>query len=251
MTKLLLFFLLFSFPCLSQSAKPRAISAGSLYDTLPQIADGESWRTSVILVNLEKYSVSWTVKFFGDDGKPKEFTLVGRGKSSVFAGVLPAEGSITLETPGVGALIQGWAEVSSSGIDDVAAMVVFGTSGIPGRPDYEASVPAVFSIDDDALIPFDNTNGFVTSLAVLNPGTYSDSVIDIKVLDEAGIVVASEKLTLKAGNKLAFRSIDRWSASNGKRGVIVLKGDGLSYLSSFALRFNPGGAFTTVLPMSR
>jgi hypothetical protein len=236
---------------LSADQDRKEISAGWPYDTLPQIADGAGWKTSIILANLDDHAVSWTVKFFGDDGTPKEFSLLGRDKASVFAGVLAKDASVTLETAGAGPLNQGWAEVSSSGGDRVGAMVIFGTFGVPGQPSFEASVPGVFSVDDDVVIPFDNMNGFVTSLAILNPGSYSDSVFDVRVLDEAGNVLKQERLVLKAGNKIAFSSVDRWAESRNHRGTISIKGEGLTSASSLALRFSPGGAFTTVFPMSR
>jgi len=232
--------------------KPRNIDAGWIYDILPQIADGEYWKTTIILTNLEDHPVAWTLKFYGDDGKPKEFTLSGMGKASVFAGALAKDGSVTLSTPGgTGTLSQGWAEIASTSGDDIGAMVIFGTTGVPNRPDFEATVPAVYSIDDDVVIPFDNTNGYVTSLALLNPGTYSDSVFNIRILDNAGVELQTERLTLKAGNKVAFASTDRWQNSRGRSGTIAIKGDTLVWASSLALRFHPGGAFTTVFPMSR
>jgi hypothetical protein len=229
----------------------RKISAGWIYDTLPQIADGGYWKTTIILTNLEDRAVSWTVKFFSDDGAPKEFSLRDRGKSTIFSGVLQKDGSVVLETPGLGALNQGWAEVSSSSGDDIGSMVIFGTTGVPSQPDYEASVPGVFSLDDDVVIPYDNTSGFVTSLAVLNSSTYADTILNVRVLDENGSVLKSEILTVKLGHKMAFATTDRWVESRNRRGTIAMKSDTLSHASSVAFRFNPRGPFTTIFPMSK
>ncbi|WP_321478105.1 hypothetical protein [uncultured Paludibaculum sp.] len=230
--------------------KPRSISAGYGYGTLPQIADGQYWKTSIILANLDSTTSSWKVEFFGDNGNPKEFTLAGRGRATVFSGTLTKYGSATLETlGGPGELNQGWARVSSPNYGDVGAMVIFGTSGIPGRADLEASVPGGRGDDNDSMIPFDNTIGFATSVALLNSASY-DTVVDAYVLDEQGLALAvPERITLKPGTKIAFATADRWAVSKNIRGSIFI--DNLNgNISSLALRFNPSGAFTTVFPMS-
>ena len=250
-SKLLLLLLLASAFGRCEDQNRNYIVAGVGYGTLPQIADGGCWKTTITLVNLDTAASSWKVEFLGDNGNPKEFDLAGRGRATVFTGVLANGGSTTLETlGGCGALNQGWARVSSPSYNDVGAMVIFGTSGIPGRLDFEASVPGSRSWDGDVMIPFDNANGFVTSLAFLNTSTYSDAVLNIQILDESGLPLAiAEVLTLKPLTKVAFASTDRWAVSRGRRGTIFITESG--NVSNLALRFNPGGAFTTVFPMSR
>jgi hypothetical protein len=228
----------------------REISAGSIYNIVPQIADGQGWKSTVVLANMESKAVSWTAAFWSDNGRPLDFEIVGRGKSSIFSGVLAANASVVLETPGSSAsLTQGWLEVSASSSDDVGAMVIFGTRNIPGRPDYEASVPAMFRVDDDVVIPFDNSNGFVTSMAIVNSGSFPEA-FTATVYDEAGNELRVESLGLAGRSKTSFATVDRWPESRNRRGTIALKGS-LASITSLALRFHPGGAFTTVFPFSR
>lgn len=141
---------------------------------------------------------------------------------------------------------QGWAELDILGTDsDVAVMTVFGTSGIPGRPDFEATVPAAAGVDYEGSLPFDNTAGYMTSVAIVNPSQYSESSVPVRILDENGNELRRETITLAAGRKLAFTTAERWPETAGKRGIVRFEGTLCSW-AVLGLRFNPGGAFTTV-----
>jgi hypothetical protein len=186
------------------------------------VADGEYWRTTIVLVNLEDKAVPWTVKFFSDDGQPKEFEIVGMGRSTVFAGVLQQRGSVVLQTPGTSrSLSQGWANVESSGADDIGAVAIFGTRDVPGYPDYEAAVPAMFALDDDAMFPFDNTSGFTTSIAIVNSGTYSDSNITPTAYDERGAQLRSQAIVLKPGAQDCIRNLRPVARAEGQQRAFI------------------------------
>ena len=239
--------LLASAVMVSAADSANKVSASSLYNTLPHVVDGASWKTTIILANLDDATRKYKLIFHGDDGQPRSFDLSGRGSVNVVSGEIPKGAVITLETAGTSTqLNQGWAELDGLGTDyKVGMMAIFGTTGIPGRPDFEATVPGSTSIQYDGVLPFDNSRGFVTSVAVLNPSPFADETVPITIYDESGKVLKSDAITLKAGRKIAFALPDRWAETAGKRGSLHFQGS-LASWAVLGFRFNPGAAFTTV-----
>ena len=229
----------------------RDISAGYFYNVIPQVATGGGWKTTFMIANLEKAkAVTWSLKFFDPAGKPLQVSTLNQGRGSVIGGVLQTNGSVTVETEDSGTLIQGWALLESSGTDDIGAVVIF-RSRSPGRPDYEAVVPVSEDTDYDFVMPFDNSSGFVTSLAWVNAGTFSDVTFDLDVFDESGIKIDTQKVTLKPGQRDAFELASKFPATAGRRGTISPSGNTFFRLTTLGLRFNSGGAFTSLHTLSR
>jgi hypothetical protein len=249
MKQIVLLSLLWSALAVAGDKRP-LINAGSLYDIIPQIAAGGGWKTTFMIANLEETKpVTWSLKFFAPDGKPMSVPIVGMGRNSVFGGVLNIHGSIIVETEDTGNLVEGWAKLESSGADDVGAVVIF-RQRIAGRPDFEAVVPVSFSIDYEFVLPFDNTNGYVTAVAWVNPSQYGDTVFDAEVFDESGNLIGTDRIRLAPGQRQAFSLPERLPATAGRRGTIAPKLD-LDYLSALGLRFSPSGSFTSVHTLSR
>jgi hypothetical protein len=237
------------FSCLGQHKTP-SISAGSLYDVIPQVATGAGWKTTFMIANLEREkAVTWSLKFFGADGKPMPVSIVGMGRNTVFGGVLNINGSKTIETDEAGDLVQGWAKLESSGTDDVGAIVIF-RQRVAGRPDFEAVVPVSYTIDYRFVLPFDNTGGFTTTLAWVNPSQFGTTEFELEIFDEAGIKLGGEMIRLTAGQREAFTLPQRFPVTAGRRGTIAPKAS-LESLSALGLRFSPGGSFASVHTLSR
>lgn len=183
----------------------------------------------------------------GDDGNLRSFPFVGRGSGNTFNGEIPAGGIAVFETPATaGQLSSGWAELDLLGSDsEVGIMAVFGTTGIPGRPDFEATVPGGFSLQYDGILPLDNTRGYVTSMAICNPSRFSTSSVPYTIYDENGAVLKRDSISLASGRKIAFATPERWPETAGRRGTIKFRGQ-LTSWSVLGFRFHPGGTFTTV-----
>ena len=236
------------------AAKPmrRDLPAGWPWDTIPQVADGANWKTTFILVNLDSVESKYKLDFHGDDGTARSFQLVGLGARSSVSGTIAGRGTVTIETAGTSATLnQGWADLDLIGTDNVGIMAIFGTQGIPGRPDYEATVIGATGVDYEGVLPFDNMNGFVTSMAILNPSDFTESVVTVKITDSTGATLRTETLRLAAGRKIAFATTDRWPETRNRRGGIHFDSTSIQPLSVLGLRFHPGGAFTTVAFMDK
>ena len=62
-------------------------------------------------------------------------------------------------------------------------------------------MPGSFDLQYNGILPYDNARGFVTSIALLNPGSFSTVSVPITIYDENGAVLKTETLTLQAGGR--------------------------------------------------
>jgi hypothetical protein len=235
---------------LAYAQKHRNIRAGEIYGTIPHVVDGATWKTTITIVNLDKATRKYKLMLYGDNGSPKSFAFIGRNSASSYSGEIPRGGIAVFETPGTSSqLNSGWAELDGVGTDSaIGISAVFGTTGIPGRPDFEANVPGEFSLQYDGIFPFDNTRGYVTSIALVNPGSFSSVTMPLTIYDENGTVLKTDSVSLASGNKTAFALPDRWRETAGNRGTIHFQGT-IDWWCAIGFRFHPAGAFTTVAVM--
>jgi hypothetical protein len=137
-------------------------------------------------------------------------------------------------------LSQGWAELTSpQKLDGVA---VFQQS-VPGRTVQEAAV-GITSSTSKFTMPFDNTQGFVTAMALMNTNAAQSVGVTVVIRGANGAVLSTQSLLLGAREHIAFALPDRWSATGGRRGVAEFTTTGAN-ITGLGLRFNAGGAFTS------
>ena len=172
-------FLLSLSPALAQQEE-RAI--------VPQFADGGGWKSRLILVNRSlKLSAKALLNLYGQTGQPLAFSILSAGLVSRLERTIPPGGSLVLETAASQADVQtGWAEirsgspageesydpgsntvVASPATSPVNAFVTF-RHRVMGRPDFEASVASLPAETRSAAFELDNTENYVTSVAVAN-----------------------------------------------------------------------------------
>jgi hypothetical protein len=136
--------------------KPRSTSTFtiSIDGVISQLVDGGSWKTIITLVNVDTTAGAYVMKFYADNGSPMILPTTA-GTSSVITGTLPVNGSVVIETAGIGATTsQGWALVTTT--NNISGNAIFRQS-VAGRPDFEASMPIITYVNDtDYLLPFDH-----------------------------------------------------------------------------------------------
>jgi hypothetical protein len=149
-----------------------------------------------------------------------------------------------MHTPGTSASTSvGWAQIIVS--PGIVGYAIF-TQRIPGRSDQDGTAPGGASAER-ILVPFDNTAGFVTGLALVNP-TGASQTVSVSIQAETG-EVSQTSIALPAQGHTAFALADQIPATSGHRGLAefystTARGTIGSSLSMLALRFNPTGAFT-------
>jgi hypothetical protein len=228
--------------------KPRSTSifSSAIDGVVAQVADGASWKTTINLVNVDSTVGAYVIKFYADDGSPLTVPTTA-GTSSTIVGTLPVNGSVVIETAGTAAtLSQGWALVATT--NKVTGNAILRQS-VPGRPDFEASMPVMNSVEDnDYLLLFDHITSS-TSVAIVNPVSYLTITVMVTFRDEQGNQFYTDSFTLAPLAHAAFSLPDRYPQSKGHRGVVefTTKAPAINVLG---LRFG-AEAFTSILPMTR
>ena len=214
---------------------------------LPQVADSADWKTSLYFHNMDTSRLNVVLYFMDDKGKPMNLPFAIGNAESVHVGIEPNNTRI-LETLGTGSLKPGFAAVftcdkacddptSKATASKLAVFAVF-RQHVPGRADSEAVVPAEMP-EQDAHIVFDNRSNYATRIALL---TMMGGAITMKVMDESGTTIASDRLQLEEFEKTVLVLADKHPATPGKYGCIEFTGSGLA---AMGFCFNPNGSFTS------
>ncbi len=228
-----------SAPAAKSGARQIAVFSG---DTIiPQFVDGDGWKTTVTLVNLESRAVTARVFFFQDDGTDLLVDVVGLGVVRGVELAFQSAGSLTFETTGTArSLASGWARLDKSTGDTIAGMAIF-RQRVDGRPDQEAVVPIVNQFSTQFVLLYDNT-AFTTAVALANPSGRAVS-FPVNIRNEEGAIVDRQTLSLPAFGHTAFTTPDTWRATAGRRGSIEFNTAGVG-IGALGLRFGQS-AFTS------
>lgn len=213
------------------------------------IAHGGAWRTLITLTNPGVTATSKAVlAFYTSAGTPLVLTLTDGRKTvttSRFEITLPPRNVMFLEPAALpGTVYTGFAELEvQSG--QMTGYAVF-RAVLPDRPNLEAVVPLEWGVTETALIAYDNTRGFVTSVAVANRWEFLPCELVADVYDEDGNVLNSYGRVLSGHSHTAFETFREWPATAGRRGVVRLYNTGsVGGFAALALLFNPTGSVTT------
>jgi virginiamycin B lyase len=213
------------------------------------IAAGGSWTTSISLVNTTTVPISLTTAFYGDDGSPLTLpvTATAQGASqtttaaSVNATIKPnatLQISLGAQMP---SLATGWARVLSSG--PVGGFAIFRTSSA-NSPVSEGTVALQNQAVSTITIPYDNTGGFATGVALANLST-SSAILTATSWDDSGNRLGTQNITLAASGHTSFAVSTQFPETAGLGGVLVFQGSSVG-IAGLGLRFSPFGTFTSV-----
>jgi hypothetical protein len=204
-------------------------------------------------VNLDPTPQCFSIQFFGNDGAAVSLPLVDYGTQSSVRLCLQPFGSVTLKTAGNSSPpVEGWARlvgdpnVSFGLLGTIAGSVVFRFS-TPGRPDFEAAVPFDDNSASHLALPFDNTNAFMTGMALTNPQSYG-AIVTFIFHAENGSQLFITALSLGPGQHRSFLVSTTYPQVANQRGVLEISST--AGLGVLALRANPTGPFTTVFPVT-
>lgn len=224
----------------SGSPRPMPVFTGDW--VVPQFVDGGSWQTTIKLANLDTQTARLSVYFTKDDGTEMQTPIVGLGPTAGIEFSLPPNTTIDIETEGsAAALSQGWAIVVPDDYESFGGFAVFRQRS-PGRPDSEAIVPLSSVFVQRMILMYDNTGGFVTSMALVNPDI-SAVFVNATIRDTEGNVLGRETDIYEALQHTAFALPSKWPSTAGKKGSIELMSTG--GISALGLRFSPNGPFTS------
>jgi hypothetical protein len=223
---------------------------------ISQFVAGGGWDTTVWLVNRSAAPVPTRLVFHGDDGAPLSLslTVTQPGVSQQVAAatldqVIASNTTLVVATGASASTVQGWADVLSSGA--LSGFAVFRYAGAS-----EAAVPLQSQIGASISLPFDNTGGYSTGIAIVNLSSWQAN-ITATVWDENGTQLVVQPVALtktdSAGNGHdSFMLPDRLAVTAGKRGIVQFQSNPLSPfapvgpLTGLGLKADPNGLFTAI-----
>ena len=193
----------------------------------------------IVLTNMTANPASATLTFNMDTtgGATQPWAPPFLEVSSTAGLVLAPGSSMFLHTPGTAsALTQGWAQLNAD--VGIAGYVIYSLLGLP---EQDATAPAV-AASNDILVPYDDSNGFATQIAVVNP---SSSPLDIAVgfRTTTGGVAVNNLPTVPPFGHMAFALATQFPVIAGHLGLAEFY-SATGNLSLIALRSNPTHSFT-------
>ena len=225
---------------------------------ISHVVDGDGWKTSVSLNNIDPTHSQYKLSFFTDAGLPMSLTTnVGTG--TFFYGTIPARGSVTIVTAGTNvALSQGWAKMETifvvPGTSTIAPGATIAGTALFLRPPTvsrptEVSEPLDFSLESQWVLPFDHTNGYATGVALANQESFQDLSVFITFFDENGNQIVLDSLTLPRNQHVAFTLTQKYPQTVGLRGTLKIVTSGIA-VNVLGFRVSPAGVFSSTSPTS-
>jgi hypothetical protein len=217
-----------------------------------QMAGGAYWKTSFMFINNGGAAGSAQLLTWGTSGAPMSVAMMGGAMGSQHVYDIPPGGSLLVELDeNAGNMMTGWAGVVMNG--PIAGQGIFRLHN-PGQPDFEAAVPLMMRGQTGCVtppaalaMPFDNSNGYVTSVAFANTAI-ADRMLDLEFLDSTGAGIFTAHESMAAHNQMSFETPTRYPAVAGKRGWMRVLNTPADF-TCLGFRFNPNGPFTTWLPL--
>jgi hypothetical protein len=203
-------------------------------------------------MNLSSVQNPVSVAFRGDDGRSltlpfvvtQQGTSQGASASSVERTVQPGATLLIESEAPASATVAGWAEVTSSG--PVAGFAIF-RQRAPDDRDSEGTSPLESGGTASLLLPFDNSAGFVTGVALVN-ATSDAVIVTATIRDDNGAQIGLQAVALPAMGHASFAVADRFSVTSGRRGIIEFRNTAGGAVTGLGLRFSPFGSFTSIPP---
>jgi hypothetical protein len=211
---------------------------------ISHLANGQGWKTTILLVNTDTKPAQFTLSFWKDDGAALNLPLGPYGTVAGVSGTIGPGNSQIIETDGSGSsLVAGWAHLITN--SPIGGTAIF-TAQSDGVPPSEAAVPLSSSASGQLFMPFDNTSGtlaFATGLALANPNE-QDATLTVAFTSSTGQnIPVTGTIKVPAHGHYACVLGDMFPAIRGKRGVVQLNSNVQLY--GLGIRYN-GGAYTSI-----
>jgi enterochelin esterase-like enzyme len=142
----------------------------------PQLADGDGWTTSLILLNTSGSEETGSFRIFDKTGALLEVHQVGGITASSFEYSIPVDGAYHFQTDGSSEGLVGWVQL----VPDSLNSTPIGSGVFSLNPEdvmtSEAGIPSVALSTTHARIFVDLTENHNTGLAIANPDPASNEI---------------------------------------------------------------------------
>lgn len=243
-----------------KSSNSPAILGAEYFSILPHVVDGvgggSGWTTQVVVTNTGTDVETWEVDFYSDSNQSMSFDFTGIGLTSYLAGSLNPGQSVTYTTSGQtngGAITDGWGALTPSSGGSISAYQVL----VDSLPQFlfasSSSTLSSYGIGGSAtqpgaVIPFDNTNGYVVGLALTNPDSSNEyssgDTLTVTVYDSNYNQLGTHQVTVGPGTKVLVVTPNTWTETANQKGSFYIypQATDFSPITPLALRFQYLGA---------
>lgn len=230
---------------------PVLANVGTTGGTIAHIASGNGWTTTFVLVNAGTSGANVHLNFFADNGTPLTLPISYPQQgaaitqaSSVNTGM--AVGSTLLvQTTGVDAtpLQVGSAQLTAEG--NVGGFVIFGYEN-----GNEAVVPLQTGDAGGYIIPFDNTAGTGTGMAVSNNSTQAAN-ISVIFRNSAGAQIGTTTIPLAANGHTSIVLQSQFPVTANIQGTVEFDAPAGVEIGALGIRTPIAHTFTTLPALTK
>ena len=207
---------------------------------IPQIVDGGGWTTRISIINTDQVPVTFTFRFWGDDGSAMAFPILNQAPG-VLSGTLAPGATFFAQSAGTSSTLQqGWAEVATSGQIGLTSIFQF-SIGSP-RDSQGSSIGSLSG--NSFLMPFDNTQSNVTAVAIANTNPTQPLTVSMRFETDGG-AQSTTSIVLQPHAHQAFVVPANNPAVTGLRGAIQFTAPSAD-IAVMGLEFTAAGAFTSL-----
>jgi hypothetical protein len=215
------------------------LSNSTQTSVVSQFVDGGGWQTTLVITNTTASKVTASLSFYREtaagDGSTQPWNPTFREGSATQNLSLAGGATLFLHTPGTAsALTQGWGQATVS--DGVQIYAVFSRTG-----GGQGTAPAA-TIGNHIMLPYDNTPGNVTAIALANPTSTSETV-SVSFQSASGAISRSS-VTIPSQGHLAFLLPAQFAATAADHGLAEFY-TATGSISLTGLQSGPGNFFTT------
>ena len=216
---------------------PGGAGTQSVTSTIAHSADGNGFKSTLVLTNSGTAAAPYTLAFYGATGQTQTF---GFDVANPLSGTVPAGSTVTIDTTGLGNITNlGWAQLTAPAA--VGGVEIFRQTN-PGQSEQQATIPISQSNLTDFYLPFDNA-GNTTSIALANPDPSNTATIAVTFRFNDG-TSSTGQFTLPPRNYTANLLATLFPATAGKAGAAEFTST--IPISVVEVRFNPTQAFTSL-----
>jgi hypothetical protein len=228
---------------------PSAHVAGtaSYTGSFAHFASGGGWETIITLINKGTANAQAQVNFYDESGNPVALPLdfpqgTAPTNAPTYSQTIKPGAVAVIESQGGTNTIVGSAQLLSDGT--VSGFLIF--RYLPTV--QEAAVELQVQNASTYILPFDNTTGISTGIALSATSTTSTSV-QILVLDDKGTTLTTDTIILPGRGHTSFVLGTRYTAAGNARGSIQFKALAGAEIGVIGIRALPTGAYTTIPPI--
>jgi hypothetical protein len=241
----------------SQNFTLQVISAGTLSETgvLAHFAAGGTWTTKAYLTNISSNPLAVNLVVHTDDGSILPVTITQQNATqqftnNTFTGVMNPNSTIVLNAgTGLTNTETGWIDVQTSGAaNSLAGFAIFRLTLNASGAVSEGTTPLQTQFESKLDLPFDDTSGYNTDLAITNP-TNSATTVTATFYDPNGNLLGNYSVPLGAYGHTAFVFPNQFGVTANQQGIAQFTSSSGGNLAGVGLRANTGaatGTFTSV-----